>query len=125
MRKQYHFRPNEAGLCAWDVDNLIQLTQGQPDEDVPLSAIAEIDENWWFAFGDEPTVRNVVEHLRLVEESDLSHPIILDPAGRVMDGMHRVAKALREGRTSIKGRRLATLPPADYVGVEPDDLPYA
>jgi hypothetical protein len=60
MRKQYHFRPSESGLRAWDVDNLIRLTQGQPEEVVPLSAIREIDENWWFAFG-EPTVRNAHE----------------------------------------------------------------
>jgi hypothetical protein len=124
MRKQYHFRPSEAGLQAWDVDKLLRLTTDRPDEDVPLSTIAEIDENWWFAFGAVPTVRNVVEHIRLIEETDLSHAIILDPDGRVMDGMHRVAKALSLGQTHIKARRLAVLPEPDYLGVEPDELPY-
>lgn len=124
MRKQYHFRPGNAGIRAWDVDNLIRLVQDQPDEAIRLDDIAEVDENWWFAFGDEPTVRNVLEHLRLMEEVDRSFPIIIDPDGRVMDGMHRVAKALSEGNSSIHARRLVALPPPDYVGVEPADLPY-
>jgi hypothetical protein len=33
-----------------------------------------------------------------LEEVDLSYPIILGPDGRVMDGMHRVARAILEGR---------------------------
>jgi hypothetical protein len=124
MRKQFHFRPSDAGLQAWDVDNLIRLTQDQPDEDLPLSDIREIDENWWFAFGEVPTVRNVVEHFRLMEELDPSYPIVVDPEGRLMDGMHRVARALSEGQSSIRARRLAVLPPPDHVGVEPGNLPY-
>ena len=69
MRKQYHFRPGESGLRAWDVERLVELVRDQPEEAVPLDDISEIDENWWFAFGEEPTVRKVVEHLRLIEEA--------------------------------------------------------
>lgn len=60
VRKQYHFRPSESGLCAWDVAHLILLTRGQPEEIVPLEGLRELDENWSFAFGEEPTVHNVV-----------------------------------------------------------------
>ena len=124
MRKQYHFRPSDDGLRAWDVDRLIGLSRDHPDEEVPLAAIVEIDENYWFTNGYQPTVRSVVEHLRLIDEADLSYAIVLDPDGRVMDGMHRVAKALCEGRATVKGKRLATWPAPDYVGVEPAALPY-
>lgn len=124
MRKQYHFRPSDHGLRAWDVDNLVRLTQDQPEELLPLSAIGEVDENWWFAFGEEPTVRSVVEHVRLLQETDLDYPIIVDPDGRLMDGMHRVAKALSQGAETIRAKRLAVLPEPDFVGVAPDDLPY-
>ena len=124
MRKQYHFRPGASGLQAWDVDKLVRLTRDQEEESIPLSEIGEVDENWWFAFGEVPTVRNVVEHLRLMSELDVSYPIIVDPDGRVMDGMHRVARALSEGQPAISARRLAVLPPPDYVGVDPADLPY-
>ncbi|MGH3263648.1 MAG: hypothetical protein ACRDNS_16835, partial [Trebonia sp.] len=37
----------------------------------------------------------------LIIQVDLSHPIILGPDGRVMDGMHRIARALLEGLPAI------------------------
>jgi hypothetical protein len=66
----------------------------------------------------------VVEHCRRIQQVDLGYPIVLDPDGRVMDGMHRVARALLEGRTSIKARRLGQLPPPDFIDCSPDELPY-
>ncbi|MDV6345828.1 hypothetical protein [Nitrosomonas sp. Is37] len=43
--------------------------------------------------------------------------------GRLMDGMHRVAKAYLDGHIHIKAVQLQVLPEPDYVGVDPDDLP--
>lgn len=40
-----------------------------------------------------------------------------------MDGMHRIAKALLEGKTSIRAMRLRELPEPDYRGCRPEDLP--
>lgn len=124
MRKQYHFRPSAHGHTAWDVHRLIGLTAELPREDVPLTAIGEIDSAYWFSHGYSPTVRAVVEHLRLVIAADLSYPIILDPDGLVMDGMHRVARALLEGHPTITAKRLTAMPPPDYSDVQPSDLPY-
>ena len=124
MRKQYHFRPGARGLDAWDVDRLVAAVEGQPIEDVPLADITEIDTAYWYDHGYWPTVRSVVEHCRLVQEADLAYPIVLDPDGRVMDGMHRVARALLEGQSSIAARRLRLLPEPDFRNCRPDDLPY-
>jgi hypothetical protein len=38
--------------------------------------------------------------------------------------MHRIAKALLEGRTEIEAVRLIVNPEPDYVGVDPEELPY-
>jgi hypothetical protein len=65
-----------------------------------------------------------VEHLSLIEQADLAFPIILSSDGRVMDGMHRVAKALMRGDQVIEAVRFARDPAPDYVGVSPDELPY-
>lgn len=52
------------------------------------------------------------------------YPIILGFDGRVMDGMHRVARALLEGRTTIKAVQFEDHPEPDYRNCHPDDLPY-
>ena len=65
-----------------------------------------------------------MEHFRLVGEVDPSYPIILGPDNRIMDGMHRVGRALLDGRRAIKAKRLRELPEPDYRGCRPDELPY-
>ncbi|WP_303748141.1 hypothetical protein [Stenotrophomonas pigmentata] len=125
MRRQYHFRKSEAGLLAWDVHRLIALSRDLPVSNIALSAVAELDEAyWWDADSPPPTCRQVIEHLQLVEAADLQYPIILCPQGRVMDGMHRVAKALLLGKSDVAAVRLPELPSPDHVGVDPDDLCY-
>lgn len=125
MRKQYHFRPSPSGLLAWDVDRLIELTAGLPPEEVPLDLISELDEPYWFGGGsEEATCRAVADHARLMRDADLKYPIILSVDGRVMDGMHRVAKAYLEGRSAILAVRLRVDPAPDFVGVDENALPY-
>lgn len=97
MRKQYHFWPGAEGRDAWDVDRLIQLAADLPIEHVNLDEIGEID---------------------------LAHPVILGPDGRVMDGMHRIGRALLDRSNSIKAVRLASLPEPDFRNCRPDELPY-
>ncbi len=125
MRKQYHFRPSKRGLQAWDVDRLVALTRDLPRFRIALAAIFELDEAYWFSGGArEATCRAVVEHARCIAEADLSFPIILSSDGRVMDGMHRVGKALLNGQADIEAVRFVRDPEPDYVGIDPDELPY-
>lgn len=125
MRKQYHIRESEHGLLAWDVDRLLRLTAGQKPVEVPLAGIRELNETFWFSSdGDAPTCRRVAEHAKLINETSLDHPIIIDPEGRVMDGMHRVCKALIGGLKTIKAVKLSAMPEPDFVGVPMDQLPY-
>ena len=124
MRKQYHFWPGAEGLDAWDVDRLIDMSASIAAEEVPVTAVWEVDTVYWFDETQQPTVRKVLEHVRLLEEVDLSYPIILGPDGRVMDGMHRVARAILEGRDTIPAVRLPELPDPDFRNCRPDELPY-
>lgn len=62
--------------------------------------------------------------MRLIQGVDISHPILLGPDGRVMDGMHRLARALLDGRDAIGARRFPEVPEADYLACQPDKLPY-
>ena len=123
MRKQYYFRPSDRGLLAWDVDRLVQLSSHLPRKHLLLTDIRELDEEW--VSGEErPTWRALVAHLRLIEQADLAFPIILSASGAVMDGRHRIAKALWQGRDRIDAVQFDEDPPPDHVGLEPDQLPY-
>jgi hypothetical protein len=125
VRKQYHFWPSETGLDAWDVDRLIEMSAGLPVREVPLASITDVDTDYWFdGSAVVATVRKVVEHVRLIHAVDPSFPIILGVDGRVMDGMHRVARALLEGRASIRAVQFEVQPAPDHRNCRPDDLPY-
>jgi hypothetical protein len=124
VRKQYHFRPGPDGLRAWDVDRLIALADALPAIEVPLSEIADLDKPYWYDHGCAPTCRSVLEHVRLINAVDLRFPIILSSDGGVMDGMHRVARAVLDGHKHILAKRFSRDPPPDYVGLGPDELPY-
>jgi hypothetical protein len=124
MRKQYYFRPSEQGLLAWDVDRLVTLSQHFAPMRVPLSAIRELDEPFWSGLEDAPTWRAIIEQVRLMEAADLSFAIILASDGRVMDGRHRVAKAVLLGRESIEAVQFTKDPEPDFIGMHPNELPY-
>lgn len=125
MRKQYHIRPSPSGPLAWDVHRLVELTADLPVREVPLEQIRELDEPYWFGGdGNIPTVRAVANHAKLILDSELRHPIILSSDGRVMDGMHRVAKAFMQDRELIRAVRFEVDPEPDHVGVPIDELPY-
>ncbi len=123
MRKQYYFLPSDRGLLSWDVDRLVRLTSHLPQKKVSLKEIRELDEEW-FGEDQQPTWRAMVEHIKLIDEADLSFPIILSASGAVMDGMHRSVKALLEGREWIDAVQFAQDPEPDHVGLGPDELPY-
>ena len=125
VRKQYHFWPGDEGLDAWDVDRLIDLARNLPVQEIPVSSVWEIDTVYWFdEQTDPPTVRSVVEHARLMNRVDMSHPIILGFDGRVMDGMHRIGRALLEGESTIQAVQFEHDLEPDYRNVRPEDLPY-
>ena len=90
MRKQYHFRQVGEDTYIWDVHHLVELSQDFPIHEVLLSDIQELNEAYWFP-DTHPTTQQMIEHFQLMQQADLSYPIILSADGRVMDGMHRAA----------------------------------
>jgi hypothetical protein len=125
VRKQYHFRRSGGDVLIWDCDRLVALTEGLSRRTIPLNSIRGLDEAYWRQEGEAHlTCRELVEHLRLVHEADLTYPIILSADGGVMDGMHRVMKAALEGREEIEAVQFDHDPKPDYVNIEASDLPY-
>ncbi len=124
MRKQYHFWAGDEGLDAWDVDHLIAASTGLPVIEVAVDSFPEVDRDHWFVHGPVPTVRRIIEHVRLIEEADGSYPVILGADGRVMDGMHRIAQAILQGRPTVGAVQFGVDPEPDFRNCAPADLPY-
>lgn len=61
------------------------------------------------------TLREMVMHMKAVQKADLSFPIILDEDGELMDGRHRIMRAMLEGRETIKAVRFDENPTPDKV----------
>ena len=123
MRQQYNFWPGEEGLDAWDVHRLVELSKDLPVKSIRVADIGDVDTNYWFAT-DAVTVRGIVEHMTLTMEVDPSYPIILAASGRVMDGMHRVARALLHGESTIRAVQFEVDPEPDVRNCVPDELAY-
>ena len=125
IRPQYHFRKVGQDIHIWDVRALLKSAKLLPIIDMPLADIREIDEPYWFDHGGPaPTCRAILGHVVQAMDTDLSYPILLCSDGRIMDGMHRVLKALHQGHSHIKARKLLHTPPPDHVNTSPADLPY-
>lgn len=87
------------GRHEWSVPRLFELARNLPVMDVPLDHL-----NLWHHY-TKLTIREMVMHMQAVNAADLSMPIILDEDGEIMDGRHRIMKALLTGATSIKAVR--------------------
>ena len=125
LRQQYHFKKSGEDILVWDIHKLIEKSKKLPVIEIDLSVIRELDQAYWYDLeGDRPTCRSVAQHARLINECDLSHPIILAADGSVMDGMHRVCKALLQGEKSILARQFDRTPDPDYRNMHADDLSY-
>ena len=93
------------GLQSWSVCRLFELAKNLPVMDIPLEHIA-ID-----YYYEKMRLMELLMHLKAANEADLSHPIILDEDGVIMDGRHRLMKAILTGEKTIKAVRFEENPP--------------
>lgn len=95
---------NLSGL-SWSVPRLIELSRDLPVMDIPLDHLCV------YNTFEKLSLRQMVMHMRAVIDSDLSFPIIMDEDGDIMDGRHRIMKAMLNGDRSIKAVRFDINPP--------------
>jgi len=125
IRPQYHFRITKTGLDAWYVARLIVLSKELPLRHIDPTEVSELHENHWYFHGESiPSPLSIIEHSRLINECDLAYPIILDANDRVMDGMHRVCKAVLIGQLTIPAVQFAVDPDTDFTNCDPEALPH-
>ena len=95
----------------WTVTNLIARAKDLEPFDLSLAAIYSGTEVWTpvgSAYG-------IAHHVRRALDVNTEYPIILCQQGFIMDGWHRVLRALIDGKTTIKAVRFVETPPYDYL----------
>ncbi|MBE9582801.1 MAG: hypothetical protein IMF18_14465 [Proteobacteria bacterium] len=98
----------------WKVTSLIYHVKDQELEvfELPLCGINLATTVW--ESGDLK-IKDFAKHWKRANDADLSYPVILDDDGFIMDGWHRVAKALFLGLSTIKAVRFDKTPACDYI----------
>lgn len=99
------------GNRVWVVANLIEHARGLTPFDLPLAALNSGSSVW----DPVTSAYSLAKEMRRVLDVDTSHPVILDQDGFIMDGWHRVARALIDGAATIKAVRFDETPPHDYI----------
>ena len=87
------------GQHSWSVPRLFELARGLPVMEVPLDHLCLA--HYYKKLG----LREMVMHMKAVNDADLKKPIILDEDGELMDGRHRLMKAMLLGKKTIKAVR--------------------
>lgn len=100
------------GRHHWNVPRLVTLVRDFPVMDVPLNHLS------LYCTYSKLTLREMVMHMRAVNDADLDKPIILDEDGELMDGRHRLMKAMLIGAETIKAVRFDENPTPDQVDNE-------
>lgn len=97
------------GKHEWHVPRLFELSKNLPVLDIPLQGM-----NMYYTYGPL-TLRELAAHMVAVNEASLEYPIILDEDGEIMDGRHRLIKAIISERETIKAVRFRENPtPCNY-----------
>lgn len=97
------------GNHTWSVPRLFELARHLPVMEIPLDHLGV-----WYKY-ENLSLRELVMHMKAVNAADLSVPIILDEDGDLMDGRHRLMKAMLQGAYSIKAVRFDENPSPDRV----------
>ena len=113
-RREKHTTVREGKRLLWYTKRLWELSKDFEPFYIPLGEIVELDRDCWFG-STEPTLREVARHADRIAKADLDYPIILNDDGSLMDGGHRVCKALINGQTSILAVKFAEMPEPDEV----------
>ena len=99
----------------WHVPDILDQAAVLPVHETSVKRF-NLDVDAWFGEACKPTIKNVVHHMKFIQNADLNEPIILSAEGHVLDGLHRLAKCTLEGVRTIKYRQFDVNPqPVEIV----------
>lgn len=103
MKIKEWYKPSDQmcnlGRHSWSVPRLFELSRNLPVMEVPINHLS-----LYYTY-EKLTLRDMVMHMNAINGADLDKPIILDEDGELMDGRHRLMKAMLLGKETIKAVR--------------------
>ena len=93
---------NQGDDGKWRVTDLWHVVKDEPVFEVPLAFLPLKDHGFTMDHG----LHCFAKHMKHVMECDLDHPVIFDEYGSILDGRHRIVKAMLEGRSTIRAVRV-------------------
>ena len=100
----------------WQVPDLQAAAVGLPVQTTAVDRF-NLDVDAWFGEACAPTIKNVVHHMKYIQNADMNRPILLSAEGHVFDGLHRLAKCLLDGLSTIACQQFE-VNPAPYEAVD-------
>ena len=112
MQKAWEFKARQEFTVderIYDVHAAIRYSEELPTIDIPLDGL-NID----YGAPCSNSVRSYAQHMKQVLDADLTQPIILNEHGIIIDGRHRVIKALVYEKPTILAKRFKEDPKDIY-----------
>ena len=98
------------GNHRWNVMRLVHLAKDLPVIQAPIDLIA-LDTTY-----NNICMRDMVMHMQAVQDADITYPILLDENGFILDGRHRLMRAMLFGIAVIPVKRFDVNPtPCEIV----------
>ena len=111
------------GKSVWQIEDLWNAVEGMPVHHMPVELFVEQLQGTCWTQGDETVTPNwVLSHTRRILGADLEYPMIIDSEGIILDGIHRLCKAVIEGRETVAVQRIVLMPDPSLAVIE-DDFP--
>jgi hypothetical protein len=87
---------------------ILDLIEASKDLKIINLKVADIFAN--YDAPNDTSLMSFIEHCKRTTQADLSFPIILSPCNFILDGKHRLAKAILTGEKTIKAVRFKKMP---------------
>jgi len=97
----------------WRTKNLIEKSKDLPVFKFSIEFMLDKEIGW-----NLTNVRDYCVHFERVKNADITIPIILRNDGCIMDGYHRVIKALTMGIKQLPARQFEVSPEPDFIITE-------
>lgn len=104
----------------WSVEDLWEAAKEYPVELIPVVDLVDKLNGtcWTEGAGEDATPQWVLGHTRRILKADLNCPILIDEKNNILDGVHRLCKAVLDGRDNIAVQRIERLPEPLFEGEE-------